>query len=198
MRLLENGCKMRLEDGTLAHSEEGELLRIDLHAEHAVTPVGEARRRDRSDVPESKDADSHLAMTPSSALTTVRAPRSQSKRSVDRRIAHRSHDCVNASRKPAASACGGPAGTKRPFAPCSTISGTPPTREATTGSPHAIASSATFGSPSLRLGMHRTSQAFIHFGMSRCNRAPTRRVRPFSLILADSRPAPTNTRSSYE
>src|SRR5262249_28168672 len=169
VRLLEKRRQVRLEDGALASSEESELFRIDLHTDHSVTLVRETRGRDGADVAQPEGADSHFALTSSSVLTTVRAPLSQSKRSTDRRIAHRSQRRVSASRKAAARACESAGGTNSPLTPCSTISGTPPTRDATTGSPHAIASNATLGSPSLRLGRHSTSHAFIHLGMSRCS-----------------------------
>jgi len=45
-----------------------------------------------------------------------------------------------------------PAGIKKPFSPSQITAGTPPTREAMTGKPHAMASSSDNGNPSCKDG----------------------------------------------
>src|SRR5580700_4386238 len=61
----------------------------------------------------------------------------------------------------AAKASASPLGNRNPLRESSTNSGTPPTADATTQQPQAIASSKAFGNPSDREASTKTSIAFI-------------------------------------
>jgi hypothetical protein len=66
---------------------------------------------------------------------------------------------VNTSEMAAANALSSPGGINQPVSPSTTSSFTPPTREAKTGRPHAIASPTTVGKPSLNEGRTKHSAA---------------------------------------
>ena len=70
-----------------------------------------------------------------------------------------------------------PGSTRRPVSPSTTCSGTPPTRDATTGSPAAMASRTETGCPSDRLASTKTSAAASSCGTSWRSRVSGRRPR---------------------
>ena len=88
--------------------------------------------------------------------------------------------------------------TRNPFTPSLTISGTPPTFEATIGRPDAIASRFTFAKPSDKLGRTKISDAIRRlrtslFLISPANRTRSSKSSCFARIckLALSEPSPT-------
>eukprot|EP01137_Pigoraptor_chileana_P014860 Opistho-2@70053 len=100
-----------------------------------------------------------------------------------------------------ASPSGSPGGASRP-APRWATSGTPPTRLATNGVPHADASRRTFGTPSDRLGSARSDAARNQTGsrswaMTPWNRtrSPTPRSAAWRSRVGRSGPFPTTCRS---
>src|SRR5216683_5133709 len=80
--------------------------------------------------------------------------------------------------------------TSTPYADDVITSGTPPTRVATTGVPHARDSINTFGQPSLQLDKQLTSAALYHklsFSFDWSPGSDTRPCKPFSRTILSSR-----------
>ena len=94
---------------------------------------------------------------------------------------------------------------KNPVSPSVITSGMPPTAVARTGVPQAIASSITFGSPSVYDGITSSLSSFRRSGSAVCSiqpvtltRLPNPDVSTYSRTGPTSGPSPTTTNSSVE